>query len=138
MLGRLDGFMLNGKLDIDVFSLPELLYPIMKDRLRLIRVRPNFYMISDNPNVSLEKVDYSLYFRRIALMDDYHKERMDKFTYIPVEYNYLETLAETFIILPDENSLFKKNNFLNAPDHRFAFALNKNSAFTGSYTENPF
>ena len=49
----------------------------MKMRLRLIRTRPNFYMNSDNPNVSLGIVDCSLYTRRIALEDDYHKKRMD-------------------------------------------------------------
>ena len=46
--------MLYGKLGMDFFSTSELLYPIMKTRLRLNRARPNFYMISDNPNVSLD------------------------------------------------------------------------------------
>ena len=55
------------------FSTSELLYPNMKNRLRLIRARPNFYMISDNPNVSPGIVDSSLYTRRIALKDNYHK-----------------------------------------------------------------
>ena len=53
LLSRPDGFMLYGKLEIDFFSTSELLYPNMKIGLRLIRARPNFYMISDNPNVSL-------------------------------------------------------------------------------------
>ena len=80
----------------------------MKVRLRLIRARPNFYMISDYPNVSLGIVDCSLYTRRNALKDDYHKKRMDMLAYIPVEFNYLETLAKTFINLPDKTSSFKK------------------------------
>ena len=70
LVSRPDGFMLYGKLGIDFFSTSELLYPNMKIRLRLIRARPNFYMISDNPNVSLGIVDCSLYTRRIALKDD--------------------------------------------------------------------
>ena len=70
----------------------------MKIILRLIRARPNFDMISDNPNVSLEIVDCSLYTRRIALKDDYHKKRMDMLAYAPPEYTFLETLAKTFII----------------------------------------
>ena len=49
--------MLYGKLGIDFFSTSELPYPNMKIKLRLIRARPNFYMISDNPNVSLGIVD---------------------------------------------------------------------------------
>ena len=71
-LSRLDGFRLKGKLADDFFSASELLYPNMKIRLRLIRARPKFYMISDNPNVSLGIVDCSIYTRRIALKDDYH------------------------------------------------------------------
>ena len=60
LLSRPDAFVLYGKLGVDFFSTSELLYPNMKIRLRLIRVRPNFYMISDNPNVSLGIVDSSL------------------------------------------------------------------------------
>ena len=91
MLSRPDGFMLYGKLGVDFFSTSEVLYPNMKIRLRLIRARPNFYMISDNPNVSLGIVDCSLYTRRIALKDDYHKRRMDMLAYTPVEFNYLHS-----------------------------------------------
>ena len=100
LLSRPDNFVLYGKLGIDFFSTCELLYPNMKIRLRLIRPRPNFYMISDNPNVSLGIVDFSLYTRRIALKDDYHKKKTDMLAYAPVEYNYLETLtlAKTFIV----------------------------------------
>ena len=98
MLRRPDGFMLYGKLGADFFSTCELLYPNLKIRLRLNRARPNFDMISDNPNVSLGIVDCSLYTRRIALKDDYHKKGMDMLAYTPVEFNYFETLAKTFII----------------------------------------
>ena len=98
LLSRPDGLMLYGKLGIDFFSTSELLHPNMRITLRLIRARPIFYMISDNSNVSLGIVDCSLYTRRIALKDDYHKKRMDMLAYAPVEYNYLETLAKTFII----------------------------------------
>ena len=74
MLSRPDGFMLYGKLGFDFFSTSELLYPNMKIRLRLTRARPNFYKISDSPNVSLGIVDCSIYTRRIALNVNYHKK----------------------------------------------------------------
>ena len=90
--------MLYGKSGIDFFSNSELLYPKMKIRLRLIRARPIFNMITDNPNVSLAIVNCFLYTRRIALKDDYHKRRKDMLAYAPVEYNYWETLANTFVI----------------------------------------
>ena len=53
MLSRPDGFMLYGKLGVETFSTSDFLYPNMRIRLRLIRAGPNFYMIGDNPNVSL-------------------------------------------------------------------------------------
>ena len=138
MLSRPDGFLLYGKLQVDFFSTSELLCPNMKVRLRLIRARTNFYMVSDNPNVSLGIVDCSLYTRRIALKDDYHKKRMDMLAYTPVEFDYLETLAKTFIIPARQNQFIQENFFNNAPVRRIAIAMNTNSAFTGSYTENPF
>ena len=138
LLSRPDGFMLYGKLGIEFFSTSELLYPNMKIRLRLIRARPNFYMISDNPNVSLGIEDCSLYIRRIALKDDYHKKRMDRLAYAPVEHNYFETLARTFIIPARQNQFIQENIFNNAPIRRIAIAMNTNSAFTGYFTENPF
>ena len=138
MLSRPDGFMLYGKLGVDFFPTSELLYANMKVRLRLIRARPNFYLISDNPNVSVGIVDCSLYTRRFALKDDYHKKRMDMLAYTTVELNFLETLAKTFIIPARQNQFIQENIFNNVPVRRIAIAMNTNSAFTGFYTENPF
>ena len=58
--------------------------------------------------------------------------------YAPVEYNYLETLAKTFIIPEKQNHFIQENIFNSAPIRRVAIAMNTNSAFTGSFTENPF
>ena len=110
----------------------------MKIRLRLISARPNFYIISDNPNVSHGIIDRSLYTRRIALKDDYHKNRMDMLAYTPVEINYLETLANTFIFPVRQHQFIQENIFNDAPVRRTAIAMKTNSTFTGSYTENPF
>ena len=110
----------------------------MKIALRLIKAGTNFCIISDNPNVSLGIVDCSLYTRRIALKDVYHKKRMDMLAYAPVDYNYLDTLAKTFIIPARQKQLIQENIFNNAPIRRIAIAMNTNSAFTGSFFENPF
>ena len=137
-ISRPDGIMLYGKLGIDFFSTSELFYPITKIRLHQITVRPNFHLISDNTNVSFGYVDFSLYTRRNAFKDDYHMKKMDMLAYAPVEYNYLEILAKTFIIPARQNQFIQENIFNNAPIRRVAIAMNTNSAFTGSFTENPF
>ena len=110
----------------------------MKIRLRLIRARPSFYMISNNPKVSLGTVDCSLHTRRIALKDDYHKKRMDMLAYAPVENNFLQTLPKTFLVPARQTQFNHENIFNNAPIRRVAITMNTISAFTGSFTENPF
>ena len=134
LLSRPDGFILYGKLGIDFFSTTGLPYLNLKIRVRLIRASPNFYMISDNPKVSLGIVDCSLYTRRIALKDDCHKKRTDMIAYAPVEYNDLESLAKTFSIPARQNQFIQENISNNAPIRRVAIAMNTNSAFTGSFT----
>ena len=138
MLSRTDGFMFYGELGVDFFSTSELLYPNMETGVQLIRTRPIFYMISDNTNVGLGIVDCSFYTRRIALKDDYHRERMHMLAYAPVELNYMETLAKTFNNPIRQKQFFQGNIFNNTPVRRIAIALNTFSAFTGSYTENHF
>ena len=137
-ISRRDGFMMYGELGVDLFSTFELIYPKMKIRLRLIRAIPNFYMISDNPNISLVIVDFSLYTRRVALKDDYQTKGMDMLSNTPVGFNYLETLAKEFIIPATQNQFIQRNFFNNAPVRRFAIAMIKNSAYTVSYTQDPF
>ena len=56
----------------------------------------------------------------------------------PVEYNYMETLAKTFIIQSSQTQFIQEKIFNNALIRRIAIAMNTNSAFTGSFTENPF
>ena len=136
LLSGPDGFMLYGKLRF--FSTSELLYPNRKIILHLIRARSNFRMISDNLNVNRGIVDCSLYTRRFAPKDDYHKKRRDMLAYAPVKYNYLEFLAETFIKSARQNQYSQENIFNTAPIRRVAIAMNKNSGFTGSFTETPF
>ena len=110
LYSRPDGFMLYGKLGIDFFTTSELLYPKMKVRIRLLRARPNFYMISEIPNVSLGIVDCSLYTQRVLLKGDHH-QIVTQLAYALVEYNYMETLATTFIIPARQNQFIQENIF---------------------------
>ena len=123
LYSRPDGFMLYGKLGINFVKASELLYPNMKVRMRLIRARPNFYMISENPNVSLGIVNCSLYIWRVKLKEDYHKKRMSQLAYAPVEYNYMETLAKTYINPARRKKFVQENIVNNAPIRRIAIAV---------------
>ena len=95
-------------------------------------------MISYNPNVSLGIVDCLHYTRRFAFKDDYHKKRMDMLAYTIVEFNYFETLARIFIIPARQNHFIQEKILNNAPVRLVAIAMDTNSVFTGSYTENRF
>ena len=109
----------------------------MKISLQFFRARPNFYMMSDNSIVSHGIVDCSLYTRRIAFSDLYRKKRMEILAHTRVEFNNMETPAETSIIPAIQNQFIQKNFFNKAPVRRIAIATNTNSSFIGSYTENP-
>ena len=95
-------------------------------------------MISDNLNVSLGIVDCSLYTRRLAFKNDYHKRRMNMLAYIPVDFNFLETVAKTFLAPVRQHQFIQENSFNNAPGRRIAIAMKTNCSFIGPYTKNPF
>ena len=106
-------FSLYGRLAIDLFTCENLLLPKTKIRIRikLIRVRPNFYMLSDNPNVTLKIVDCSLFTRRILAAEPNHQYLQWNLEREPAHYNYMETLARAFIIPFVKNSLFRRKMF---------------------------
>ena len=108
-LFRSDRFLFYGKLGVDFFSTSELLYPIMKVRLRLIRAQPNFQMISCNPSLKVGIVDCSSYTRRIALKEVFSKNRTAMLGYTPLEFNYLnwKLWQRRLSFLPDKTSFIR-------------------------------
>ena len=137
-LGTGINFSLYGRLAIFLFTCEKLLLPNTKVRIKLIRARPNFYMLSDNPNVSLKIVDCSLFTRRILVAEPNHQYLQWNLEREPAQYNYMETIARTFIIPSRQNQFIQENVFNNAPIRRIAVAMNTNSAVAGSFHENPF
>ena len=63
---------------------------------------------------------------------------MDMLAYTPMEDNFLQIHPNTFIIPAIQNQFVQEDIFNIAPARQIAIAMNTNSAFTGSYTENPF
>ena len=131
-------FSLYSRLAIDLFSCEILLLPKTKVRIKLIRARPNFYMLSDYPNVSLKIVDCSLFTKRTLVAEPNHQNLQWNLERKPAHYNYMETIARTFIIPYRQNQFIQENVFNNAPIKRIAVAMNKNLAVAGSFHENPF
>ena len=121
-----------------MFTCEELLLPNTKVRIKLIRARPNFYMLSDNPKVSLKIVDCLLFTRRILVTEPNHQYMQWNLEREPAQYNYMETIAKTFNIPSSQNQLKQENIFNNAPIRRVGVVMNTNSAVAGSFHENPF
>ena len=138
VFSRHDGFLLYGRLEVDLLSISELIYSNMKIRLRIVRARPNVYVFSENPNLSLGIVDCSFHTRRIALKNNYHEKRLDTLACTPLEFKNVETFPKIFNIPATQNRFIQENILTYAPVRRIAIAMSTNSAFTGSYNEKHF
>ena len=80
-------FSLYGRLAIDLLTCEKLLLPKTKIRIKLIRARPNFYMLSDNPNVGLKIADCSLFTKRILVAEPNHQYLQWNLEREPAHYN---------------------------------------------------
>ena len=131
-------FSLYSRLAIELFTCEKLLLPKTKVRIKLIRAGHNFYMLPDNLSVSLKIVDCSLFTRRILVAEPNHQYLQWNLEREPAHYNYMETIARTFIIPYRQNQFIQENVFNNAPIRRIAVAMYTNLAVAGSFHENPF
>ena len=66
-------FSLYGRFAIDLFTCEKLLLRKTELRIKLIRARPNFYMLSNNPKVNLKIVVCSLFTRRTLVAEPNHQ-----------------------------------------------------------------
>ena len=80
-------FSLYGRLAIDLFTCEKLLLPYAKVRFKVIRARPNLYMLSDNPIFNLKTVDCSLFTRRIIVAEPNHQNLKWNLEREPAHYN---------------------------------------------------
>ena len=127
-------FSLYGRLALDLFTCKLWFLPNTNvRRIKLIRARPNFYMLSDNPNVSLKIVDCSLFTRRVLLAEPNHQYLQWNLERKPAQYNHMETIARIFIIPSRQNQFLQEKIFNNAPKRRIVVAMKTNSAAAGSF-----
>ena len=133
-----DGVPLYGIFAINLFQCEKLLLPNTKIRLKLIQARPNFYMISYNPHVSLKFLYCLLFTRRVFVKEVSHQTLKYQLTNQRACYNFMEAIARTIIFPSGQNQFIQENGFNNAPIRRLAKAMNTNSAFTGHFQDNSF
>lgn len=131
---------LYGKLSIDAFTCEKLLLPKTRVRIKLIRSRPNFHLICDKavPSGAIKISHASLFTRRVSVQEDYLRVLENQLTRQPARYHFNELDARQFIVSDGQNQFIQENVFNNAPIRRLVVAMNTNSAFTGSFAENPF
>ena len=88
-------------------------------------------MLSYNRITSLKIFVCSLFTRRILAAEPNHQYLKSKLEGEPAEYNYMETIASTFIIPSCQNQFTQESVFNNAPIRKIAVALNTNSTVVG-------
>ena len=86
----------------------KLFVPKTKIQIELIGARPNFYMLSENPNVSLKIVDCLLFTRRMLVAEPNHQYLQWNLEREPAHYNNMETIARTFIIPSRQNQFIQE------------------------------
>ena len=122
-----------GKLLTDLFQCEKLLLPNTK----VIRARPNLYIISYNPHVSFKVLDCSLFTRRVDVNEVYHQTIKHQLTHQPACYNFIETIVRLLTIPSGQNQSIQEIVFNNAAIRNIAIAINTISAFTGHFQRNP-
>ena len=128
-----------GKLCVDIFTCDKFLLPNVNVRLRLVRSRPIFYLISQqNKNFIGKILEATLFVRQVAVEDRIYKDLHNTLQLRAARYNFSEILAKSFIIPSGQNQYIHENIFDNAPIRRLAIAMNVNTAFTGTLKTNPF
>ena len=94
-------------------------------------------MLSDNSNVSLGILDCSLYTRRIALTDDYHKKRMDMLANIAVMFKQLEA-SKVLYHSRWTKPVHPRKDFQQCSSSSNCYCNECKLCITGPYTENQF
>ena len=102
------------------------------------RNKIKFYVLFDNPDVSLKIVDCPLLTRKISVAEANHRYLQWNLEKEPAHNNYMESIARAFIVPFRQNQFIQENVFNKAPIRRIAVAMRTNSAVTESFHKNPF
>ena len=130
MPSRPDGFMLYAKLRVDSFSTSELLYPNLKNKLRIFRARPNFY------NLVLELLIVHL--TRVVLLSRLIITKTNGHAYIySCGVLVFWDSSKDFQHSCQTEPVHPRKHFQQCSSSSYCYC-NGDKEFTGSYTENQF
>ena len=128
-----------GELPIEIFNCKGLLLPNVTVHIKLIRSRPQFYLMSSkSENIHAVITNTYLKIRTLTVDEGSFQIIRKKLVETPARFNALELKPRTFIIPAGQNQFIHENIFNNAPIRTLAIAMNTNSAFTGDKSGNPF
>ena len=118
------------------FTCEKLFLPNNKVRTELIQTRTYFYILFDNPSISLKIVDCSLFARRVSVDEPNHQYWQRNLERGPAQNNNMEARSKNFIIPSRQNHLIQETMFNKAPITRIAVAMNTNSAVANFFHKN--
>ena len=84
-----------GRLQADIFTSYKLLLPNVNARVKLIRSRPSFYLISDLDNVQAIIIEASIFTTQVAVEESYFRKIKSTLAVEPAQYNYFEQVPKT-------------------------------------------
>ena len=109
-----------------------------KVRIKLIRARPNFYMLSYYSSVSLKIVHFSVFTGRVLVAEPNHQYLQWNVERETAHCTYMETIARTFIIPSHQNQFIQEIVFNNDPIRKTVIAHTINLAVANFFHENHF
>ena len=138
LLSEPDGFMLFGKLGVDFFSFPEMLYPIKEENLRLIRAQLFFSWVVATPTLVfpflIVRFALVVLFSRMITI---RKQKWTCFHMIPWSAVSWRLFQSRLSSLPNKTSSVKKTFTTKFKIVKLPLQWT-DSALTGLHTENPF
>ena len=102
------------------------LLPETKARIKLVRARPKFSILSDNASISLKLLDCSLFTRNILVADSNNQYLQKNLEKEPAQNNYVKTVARAFITPSPQNQFIQEIIIKNASIRRTVVAMSTN------------
>jgi hypothetical protein len=127
-----------GNIHHDLFNQDKFLLNGVEMRLKFIKNKDEFHLMSENPSVKAEIMDASLLVRKVRISPTVllaHNRALEKST---AKYPMTRVDVKTITIPKDLQSKTMDNLYLGQLPKRVIIGFVSNTAFNGDFTRNPF